>query len=133
MTNIALLYLNGRGVERDEAEAGSWFTKAAALGDEAAQSNIVAHEGSATRGLFKPGGAGGRTARGVLFKPAGLCIEPTSKLFANDISPPCRLKKVLAGIALISACGFRTSAGERAEIGHSNSQRRIHARRAFGH
>ena len=32
MNNIGLLYLSGRGVERDEAEAKSWFAKAAALG-----------------------------------------------------------------------------------------------------
>ena len=120
--NIGLLYRSGRGVERDEAEASSWFIKAAALGDQTAQSNLSRMKEALRAGYSS-------LAAQVVARRAE-CFQACRSLHRTYVDTVCqqhfsdrvRLKKVLAGIALILACGFRTSARERAEIGHSNSQ-----------
>ena len=41
MTNLGLLYANGRGVQKDDAKARQWYEKAAAGGDERAKKYLA--------------------------------------------------------------------------------------------
>ena len=45
MNSLGDLYKIGFGVEQDDAKAIEWYTKAADLGDETAQSNLESLQG----------------------------------------------------------------------------------------
>ncbi len=45
MNTLGVFYLAGGVVEQDDAKAVEWYTKAADLGDETAQSNLESLQG----------------------------------------------------------------------------------------